>query len=174
MAQDIHYCFRTNTEGKQDWNQLGKLHLHLHVWCQHTLQIFISFQLCWLQHISFSCAGSTACYQLSLTGIPQLWHLQHLGVSRSSRLHFHSFTQWLLWASMQGHSPATHLASATFLSCKRMFLNSKARTTWPKLPNLVACWAWNTGPLIQLQIEQLSVFPGFFRCLSLTVLELAL
>jgi hypothetical protein len=30
------------------------------------------------------------------------------------------------------------------------------------------------GPLVQLHLHQLSVFHGFFHCLSLTVLKLAL
>lgn len=39
-------------------------------------------------------------------------------------------------------TPAIQLASATLLSLRGRFLDSKARTKWPKLPSSV-CWSWN-------------------------------
>jgi hypothetical protein len=45
---------------KMNEQQIKLQTLHLHVWCQSTLQFSKSFQLCWLQQTSVPDAGSTS------------------------------------------------------------------------------------------------------------------
>lgn len=48
-------------------------------------------------------AGPTLSLELFSAGFSQLWHLQHPWIfEHKSRLHLHGFTQWPLWASIQG------------------------------------------------------------------------
>ena len=44
-------------------------------------------------------------------------------------------------------TPATLQTFTTFLSFKGRLLDSKARTTWPKLPSSATCWGWNMDTL---------------------------
>lgn len=50
-------------------------------------------------------------------------------------------------------------------TCSLDFLDSKARTTWLKLPNSAACWP-ELGPLIHLHLRQLSLLDSFLHCLN--------
>jgi hypothetical protein len=52
-------------------------------------------------------------------------------------------------------------------------LDSKARATWPKLPEFCCLLRLEHGPLVLVYYHQLSVFQ-LLNCLSLAVLELAL
>jgi hypothetical protein len=67
--------------------------------------------------------------------------------------------------------PATHLASATLLNCKRVFLGSQVRSQAAKFCYLLAL---ELGPFVQLHLDQLAVFDGFLHCLNLAVMEFAL
>lgn len=77
------------------------------------------------------------------------WQVSHssgisniLGSPKQSRLHLYSFTQWLLWASMQEHPWHTPGLSG-FLSCRGRFCNPFNLSLIPKLPSSGACWGWN-------------------------------
>lgn len=65
----------------------------------------------------FSWVSSTPCMQISLAGVPHLWHLQHLGVSKEIQASPSSFSQWPFRASMQ-RLPS--YVSVAFLSRKQL------------------------------------------------------
>lgn len=50
----------------------------------------LTFQHCYLQHTCLSQADSTR-VQLSLAGIPRLWHVQHIGASSTTQASFLQF-----------------------------------------------------------------------------------
>lgn len=68
---------------------------------------------------------------------------------RQFRLHLHIFTQWLLWASMQGHLWHTpglvgvSLATEGNSTTSFCIPDSKAKTMWVKLPSSYPCWGWS-------------------------------
>lgn len=84
MAQNIHYHYR------REWREyseeiLGQSKNEIH---QGKLQILLldssNLLPALLTATHFSLLGwFTLCRQLSLAGIPELWHLQHLGISNT-------------------------------------------------------------------------------------------
>lgn len=75
------------------------------------------------------------------SGVPNI-----LGSPRQYSLNLHSFTQWPLWASMQGHPchiwPLSLVRAGDSIT-PFFYLDSKAWTTWLKLPSPIACCGWN-------------------------------
>ena len=128
-------CEETLDQSKTK-NQLDKLQaLHLHVWCQSTLQI--SFQLYWLQHTSLF-------LQLFSEGMPQPWHLQHCGIFKATQT---SLSQCHTMASLGFHTgtPLPHIWSQQLSLVTEgdsvtpsSILDSKSRIKWLKLPSSAA------------------------------------
>lgn len=135
------------------------------------LQSSTSFQLCGLQYICLPCAGSTLSTQLSLLGSRDSGLSNILESPVQSRLPRHSFTQWPLQASTQGH-PYHSLGPMAFLRYwqipRPLFYNLdfKARTTWLKLTS-ATCWNWDKGPPFSFfSISLLFSMVSFNVCLS--------
>lgn len=89
-------------------NQQGRVHiLYFCVWYHLMSEWSVG-----LQHTSFCWAGSTRSLKLSLACIPQLWHPQHLEVSKAVQASSSQLHHCLLWTSMQGylwHTPGLRL-----------------------------------------------------------------
>lgn len=104
---------QSKTEIQQGKHQI----LQHHVQYQRTYMA-LSLLLCCLQHACLSWVDSPACMQLSLAGTPQVWCLQHHGVSTTTQLHFYTFTQWLLRDFTQSFPATSCLVSASVLDCR--------------------------------------------------------
>lgn len=72
--------------------KISLVNFKFHVWCQNSLQIFNSFQFCWLNTF-------LGLVSFCVTNFP--WQVSHysgisniLGAPRKFRFHLHNFTQW--------------------------------------------------------------------------------
>lgn len=114
---------------------------------EHSLYLH-SFQLCWLQHTSFSwdSSFSVSSFPRQVSNGSGLWHLLHVGVFKATSISLlHAVASQGLYAG----TPLPHIWPTWFFLVREGYsiipsiLESKARATWLKLPSSVPCWGWN-------------------------------